>query len=484
MAFGSFLKRIVNTLSTSENSDDEAFDLPFDDEELGFNARSPGKSRKALAAHLDKAMAEQPEGSAGYVQLIGLDRVRAYFGEAWGEVQDRAHQVARAIIEERISPANSYSRYDELSYMVVFSRLAPDRAQLKCDMIAQEIAARLIAERDGATEAAEKPATAGRSIDEILGTITDHDDVDLALEDMVHVESGVVAVKQDGEIQLGGFDTGDDMSDHAGLTFLHGDQTPQPDPAWMSFKDIQHRYDEILDNIRFFYRPVWQVERQVVSTYFCLPAMPVVGGRFRTGHGVLSPDAPPLALARLDETTLMHAAHEMERNIIEGLQHVLAVPVHFETFAGQKPRRRFLSTALRLDKDLRQRILFEIVGLPAGAPSGRIMEVAQMARPACRAVLMRLSPEFKDLGALSGSSLGSAGLDAGAIAETDEQVLRTVTRFREEASKAKLNTYLHAAHRPELAQAAITAGFQFVDGDAVADIVEHPEGIQRLEGVA
>ena len=57
-------------------------------------------------------------------------------------------------------------------------------------------------------------------------------------------------------------------------------------------------------------------------------------------------------------------------------------------------------------------------------------------------------------------------------------VMQQLNRFaRAVADKTGLPSYLHGAGSLSLVTAALGAGFAYIDGDAVAKLIDHPRGL-------
>ena len=82
--------------------------------------------------------------SAGRINLIGLDEVRAALGDRWRAVAVRAMESAEVVLKRRCGPQDSYSRADDTSFVVCFGGLSEREASFRASMIGREIRDRLI----------------------------------------------------------------------------------------------------------------------------------------------------------------------------------------------------------------------------------------------------------------------------------------------------------------------------------------------------
>src|SRR5690349_20091822 len=83
---------------------------------------------------------------SGRVNLIGLHKIKERFGENWEKFADRADRIARNTIERHLVSGDIYTCLHRVIYVVVFARLSAHQAQVKCTLIADEIAKALLGE--------------------------------------------------------------------------------------------------------------------------------------------------------------------------------------------------------------------------------------------------------------------------------------------------------------------------------------------------
>jgi hypothetical protein len=88
---------------------------------------------------------------AGRINLIGLDRIKEQFGAKWPRIADRADRITRSAIERHLVPGDIFTAVHGTNYLIVFGNLPRRDAQLKCLLIAREIAKALLGE-EGASQ--------------------------------------------------------------------------------------------------------------------------------------------------------------------------------------------------------------------------------------------------------------------------------------------------------------------------------------------
>ncbi|MBI1774406.1 MAG: hypothetical protein HYR63_03570, partial [Proteobacteria bacterium] len=71
------------------------------------------KCASDLVRNVDQVMVSK-------VQLIGLDRVKEHFGDAWSRVAARADQVAERVIQKRLTQQDMMTKVHDLNYLILF----------------------------------------------------------------------------------------------------------------------------------------------------------------------------------------------------------------------------------------------------------------------------------------------------------------------------------------------------------------------------
>lgn len=403
-----------------------------------------GDAHGAFLDSLNKALSTNSTVSTGRVHLIGLEKIKGMLGDDWGRLKNKAHHIVRAIIEEHLTPQDVCTLYEDLSYLLVFANLSKEEAQLKCSMISQEIASRLI------------------------GTQTAPDFTDVS----------TLAAKEDGKIY---FEELPDIETLASqLKVVCDDEKKRKESADIPFDKPEKPGEIDWTRIRLVFRPLWYVRHEMVTTFLSIPVREMVNGAFAYGYDVLPNSHDPEAVAKLDAHTLGSSARELDRIAGEGKKALLSVPVHFETLAGSQRRMDYIKMCSLLLRKHRDRMVFELVELPEGVPQARIAELVSALRSHARAVTARFSIEHRNFAAFRTAGLHAAGADIFSSNKKEAELMREMNGFVEMANNQKLKTYIHGVRTLSMRTAAITSGFDYIDGYALTSIVDAPESAYSL----
>jgi hypothetical protein len=363
---------------------------------------------------------------AGRVSILGLDKVKARFGTQWQRLAGRAARIARNTIERHLGPGDIFTEFLETNYVIVFANLDEPAARVKCLLIADEVMKALLGEDGG---------------------------------DLITVDVDVLGLDR--------FGFAGKSAAEAPVDNLEFETEAPPPPA---------RRD-IMDRVRFTFRPMWDKTHDVLSTYLCVPVVSLSGTdherdvELEIGH-------EPEAIARIDQALQAHVLRELARIEQDGDKLLITLCVHYETLAVSAQRRRFQQAhADGLSPQGARLLVIEIVGVPEGVPQSRVVQLVSPLKPMCRAMVARLKIEATDFNALRGTGVSAVGCSLSGVTLSELTIMQHMNRFNREAEKASLASYIYGVRSVSLAAAAIGAGFRYLAGTGVAKLVERPERI-------
>jgi len=160
---------------------------------------------------------------------------------------------------------------------------------------------------------------------------------------------------------------------------------------------------------------------------------------------------------------------------------VVTVPVHFDTMTSPRHSRPYVRFAKSISERFGKSILFELVRVPEEAPPVQLKEVTSLLCPCCRAVIMRIKMEVELLDQLKKAGVNAIGVELGSVPLAEADILTRMTIFNERANQHGFQTFAHGVHTISLLSAAVSAGFGYIDGGAVATAVEMPGGKKPLK---
>lgn len=375
--------------------------------------------------------------------MLGLDLIRAHFGDNWPNVARRAQDIIRTSIEGRLLPCDVYMQEGELSYTLVFPTLSADEAKVKCALMAREISRRLIG-----SDAVEK-----------LFVIR------------------MVQLAENGELLV---------SPEEGLRRLEepapsNRQAEDDGLKWVAINASAAVADARIAATTFVFRPIWNVGKKIIAAYQSIPASVGDDGHLYFGYAILPEKVHPAAFLKLDIATLNHAAATYAANEALRGRQVFGTSVHYETLANPQRRSQYLAACRQFDDAFCRYLMIEIVGVPAGAPNATLQGVANCLVPVCRSILLRLSFDLSLLNRLQGVMVYAVGVDVTGISSLDGPLIGLFNALNERAERVGVKTYAHGIVSLSLISAAICAGVEMVDSDVIASAAKHPLGLRRFD---
>lgn len=435
------------------------------------------------------------------VHVLGLNRIKQHFQARWSLVADSVHAIVSKIIEKHLGDEGTYYCYQTLTYIIVFGGSSKEAGRVRVALMAEEISRRLFGQPNDGSLIETKVAVIHK------GANIDYENLDAA---------GVVA--QTVEREMAGHVTevrvpGDRVAEEgkAGgglaaspLAARGAEASPPPDgPHWeeihsrgaVGHEDLaaDAEYSALSEEsvsathepppndwattspyatgtVEFVFQPMWLVRQHMVSSHLAVPVRVTA-----TGGLLFGPDAIPTG-----ETSSLNTDLDLDslRHVLQALAKAgdrtqLISSVHFVTLTEH--RIRFLALTRQIPAKLKERIVFELVGLPKHIPQTRLYEVVPLLRSTSPTVLLRLSPETADFTQFAAMGFAAVGLAGHSLSGAEGAVIKAMGRFNEAAHRQGLQTYVHGLKSRSLVSAAVAAGFSLIGGDPLVSAGEHSE---------
>ncbi len=434
----------------------------------------------AFKARLAEILKHQGTATAGAVHAVELARLRQRLGDTWREKGEAVEAGAAKIIQRHLVQGDIFTKFDGPIFLIVFASLTKEKATLKCAMIAAEIERRYLGEEGSGTapgtlvRAAVARLEDGLRIDTIdLGALAAHviaADAAEAAEDALRPPAPPAA---DGaapptETLLGILPA----AGHSQLPEILRRKRRGCDDD-LGWRPLPREEGIDLSGTLFFYRPTWNVKRQAVSMFHLV-------AEHHDGWGTPVPEpCGPAGRLVLDGMVARRVRDDLAVLAAAGRKLLLSFPVHFSSLADPRHRPQILGVLQQIPEAGRQLLVAEIVALPEGVPGLRLYEAVAALTPHVRVVNLRLPLVNPSLTALHGVRATAVGTELPAHIPSEAQVIKSLDVFVARAARSGLHTYLHNVRSLSLATAAIGAGFDYLDGDAIARTADEPGQMYR-----
>lgn len=372
--------------------------------------------------------------SAGKLHVVDLTQLKSRLGSKWTRLQGHVEQFFVTAIQRSLGPGDTFSRIDELSYVVLFRGLNESEAQLKCQTISQDVCQRLFGEQ--ATQVKMRnlvlAVTAAEAPDGPEGA--------LALNALLEA-------------------TGKETIVSVGPKEEKDEHTLRLGSASQPFVTIPR------GSIEFVYRPIWDTFKQIVVTYLCQPLLPT--------HGKA---APPSAIcmaendddqAELDLLVLREAAGRVRRLRMDGLRVLAAAPVSFVTLT----RSRYWSNYARAYRLIPAEVVRDmgslVFDIDPGVPGIRLVQEL----PKLAGITRNLFCTVNDADGTSAAHFAGTGTSAlGKIIsplEAEPNTIEYVRRFAQHSRDAGLEAFVLGVRSTSVALNALNTGVRYLEGPAV-----------------
>lgn len=412
------------------------------------SSATPG-SVDDFSQQLNQLLLQQRSILSGNIHLVGLSKIRERLGDEWPRIAERAQDVSLKVIQRLCRPTDVFTRYDELSFIIIFSDLTIEQAQLRCHEIGEEIGRRLLGE-NFAVEANDVSTGVFESDGSLVFSSVNR-------EELIQRLTGSAADAPVPEETATGPETG------------------MPDFA---FAQIDRA--KALASMEVMYRPMWNLRHKAIANYFATAgATNVFGDRLwdtalrREYDGVLSTAEFDIFIAR-------RALRDMAANVAQGQKILLGWPIHFETLASRAGRQAYVDLCRAIPDAVRQLLVLELDGMPEGTPQSRLLEIIAVIKPFCRGQIVRVPWSFRNFGQMTGAGLTGVGFDLAAAPRGDAERIKIVNEFSASADKVGLRYYAHGLSSRAQALAALTGGYEWIDGDAVNRLTDLPGQMTRF----
>jgi len=231
----------------------------------------------------------------------------------------------------------------------------------------------------------------------------------------------------------------------------------------------------------FVYKPIWDVRRKVLSTYHCVPKWTDSSETPVFGYDIISGINPEEAYPDLDLLTLeavrqaLNDLHGRERRVL------MVSPVHYRTLVRNDSFEKFRIYCQSMTESLTRDLIFELVGVPDVISDRRVIELVSALKGIGRSVVVPASLNRTRFEELSIRGFDTVSTDIGEFAGNESEAMQVMDAFLTGSSQAGMRTVAHGLETLTLATYAVAAGFDFVEGRAVHDIVENPEHVFRFQ---
>ncbi|HYD17763.1 MAG TPA: hypothetical protein VEF76_04715 [Patescibacteria group bacterium] len=387
----------------------------------------------ALCRHM---LQNQRLVASGKLQVISLAKIKRRAGKNWTGLSALVFSAVDSVLPEVLSAPDLSIHYRDETYVLLLAQDEPDTAAEKAREIARRVTARLFDSGDAAL----RGISEGEAI--------------TAESAQQYVESGA------------------------------GDADPVLQPpvteVGTTLEELE-RLEAYNDGLRYQYQPIWEVKRDAVTSFLCLPqpayeaANPLDGYRqFFAGRSfsdIVDLDLKVISRVRRDLLVLQK----------ENKQTMIVCPIHYDTLYREESFQKFIHRCAAIPEALRKFLILMIEGCPKTYPvRGAFWFAPKLGRKLCRAVYVNMPANF-DATLPAWREDGIDGL--GYIVDPampEETTMQELDRFCSQAQRRSLRTAVMNVATLSLASISVGFSADYLSGPIVSDSVDNPTNMYRF----
>lgn len=431
----------------------------------------------AFQRRFAELLTQRSDMPMGRINIVSLAELKEQLGERWERLEGQIHQAADRIIASHVTRRDIVAPYSPLEYLIVISNATPEAAQLKCASITMEIYRRFLGQE---------------AVSDVnIRSAIEHDGSELIFEDVSMSRLREAAVEAaERAVAVAAQAAEKDAASSVKMVSADEDGIEWPEIPEFFFSEEDEEQAESGDGppkaisfdpstLEFIYRPVWDIKREVMSTYFCLPCRLLANGEIAYRYDVLGKRQTEEARAWIDVMAAREALVMLDELLRNKFNMFISTSVHFETLASARLRAKVLTMFNAVPQSMRQFLTVEVVGIPKGVTSGRMSQILSYLRPLCRATFARLELDTTSLQNFEGIGLQAVGVDIRGDKRPEAEIIADLNEFAERVAGLRMLSYCLGVGSTSLAIAAGGAGFHMISGDRIASDQSAPNNILR-----
>lgn len=382
--------------------------------------------------------------AAGRLQLIGLDKIKRRMGKSWPGLQKVVYEVADEVISSYLGKGDIFVRYQDDSYVIIFAEAAPEEAEGKATLIADEIREKLFEtghvelqdiEITRKISAVPSLAMKGKPITDVIEMCTDGSSFrapkvkpvpppDIVRHEVLPEDSPLIPA------------------------YTGGEEAP-------------------VSGHPCSYVPLWDVRNGALSSYLCQPL----------------PFKEEISSLARDISVFQAVANELNRMETENRRLLVLCPVHHSTLHRAETFNQYRMHCQRISEEQRKLLVFLVVGMPAEIYTKNAFWFLSGLKKFAHAVFVEVPLNSKmDFNFIRNAGFDALGISIDNKGMTESEIFALMGTFRQRIRAAIIpKTFALNVSTFSLATSAACMGFNYLGGEAIHGPVAAPDNAYKFQ---
>jgi hypothetical protein len=214
------------------------------------------------------------------------------------------------------------------------------------------------------------------------------------------------------------------------------------------------------------YRPIWNVQQKAIAMSACEPAGDM-GGQTASGE-------VQCALLR---HMLLNIGASTSRDGVP----TICLPARHAVLSGTATRAAFVEICDGIAPERHATLLWEIAETPEDVGERTLFSMVATLKPFGRAVFLRSRLTEGEFDIPAAVGVHSIGIDLAETMAPESEIVLLLEKFADRAHRSGLRCHAHGLATSSLSLAAMSCGFDYLSGDAIAEAAPAPAPVRPFD---
>lgn len=431
---------------------------------------SPEKQKK-LEMLCESLFSQKELMTTGRLQLIGLTKIKRKLGKTWAGMQPIVYGVVEDSISKYMTPRDIFIRYKDDSYVIIFADAGSEEAQIKATLIAEDIKRCLFDHEEEALQAIEvEEAVAVIKTDKLRGAGGLHKALDVVFQDIEEQKRDGSKKEKEPEKKSFVLPRAVEVDPYSDVQeTVKPPDKPAPDGNPLS--------------LRFSYVPLWDIKRNLLTTYLCVARKSLDESDPLDAHELVFQGASPSEKITIDLLVLRTVTKELEAMSRDGRRLFIACPVHYQTLSRAEGYEQYILECQKIPAEYKRYLIFLLLGLPKQVHAANIPKFSVPLKQHCYAIHAQVPLDSKvDFPLFRECRFEALGVRLKKVQGGEKQLIDQLNDFTGKAKKALIKkTFALDVASLSVTTSAVCADYDFLAGPAIHESVLKPDCVYRFK---